>query len=270
MRGLIKTGFALLVLAFVLIGISYSMLRANGVRAPGLREGRVIVSDTRAIDKSVRSVDLNGPIVLTLRQGSTPSLVVKGEKRLLGNIDTTVEGENIHIGVSGMLLHHRQPIRVELTLPALENLALNGSSSASVNGFAGEHVQLMLRGSGSIKFNCRYKEVLASLHGSGDMDISSGIVADRIIAEVAGTGTVTLAGTAKEMHVDQTGSGTLDAQHLEADRVSVDQKGSGHASVHARETAVLAVRGSGEIDVYGEPRERTITRTGSGDVNFVR
>jgi hypothetical protein len=48
----------------------------------------------------------------------------------------------------------------------------------------------------------------------------------------------------------------------------VRQTGSGNASVTARTAVAVAVSGSGDVDVYGEPPRRAISRTGSGEVHF--
>lgn len=267
MRGLIKTGFALLVLAFFLIGVATSMLRAHGVSSPASREGRIVVSDPRNVGRDVRSVELNGPIDLRLRQGAIPSLVVKGERRLLGNVETVQEGENIRIGISGMLLHHRQPLQVELILPQVGNVSLHTSGDAAIDGVSGEHIQIDLHGSGSVKFAGRFKEIIAGNHGTGEMTVDTDN-AERIIVRQAGAGSFTLAGSARQFNADLSGTGTLDAEHLTADVATVELKGSGSAQVHARKVAVMAVRGSGDITVHGQPAERTVSRDGAGDVSF--
>lgn len=269
-RGLLKTGFALLIIAFVLIGISYSVLRANSVRSPELREGRMLVTEQRKLGAAIRSLDVSGPVTVTLRQGSTPGLTIKCEQRLLENIDTTTFGTNLHLGVRGMLLHHRQPIRIEVVLPSLENLNLNGSGSVTANGFSGERIGVQLNGTGNLKFNGRYKEVAVSLQGSGDLDYSSGVLADHVVVDMTGPGTLTLAGMSQSLRVQQTGSGTVRARHLEAEEVTAEQGGSGQTSVHANRVITLTQHGSGSIDVWGEPRTRTINRTGNGDIEFHR
>ena len=70
MRSLLRVGLSLLVLAFVLIGLSYSVLRAQGVSTPA--EGRALASETRTVDAAIRVVELSGPIDLTLRHGARP------------------------------------------------------------------------------------------------------------------------------------------------------------------------------------------------------
>ncbi|MES2129220.1 MAG: DUF2807 domain-containing protein, partial [Pseudomonadota bacterium] len=174
MRALLKVGFSLLVLAFLLIGVSYSMLRAQGISGPSNPAGRLVASEFRPVNKNIVAVELSGPIDMTLRQGATASLTVRGEQRLLGNVETTTEGGILHIGTKGMLLHHRQPLKVELVLPAIEMLSIHGSGDSTINGFAGDKLQVDLHGSGNVVFNGRYKDISAGVHGSGELELNGG------------------------------------------------------------------------------------------------
>jgi hypothetical protein len=70
------------------------------------------------------------------------------------------------------------------------------------------------------------------------------------------------------LHAQVRGSGDLDAQHLRADAVSIHQLGSGDSTVLARSAVTASISGSGNIDVYGKPATRSVSRTGSGEVNF--
>jgi hypothetical protein len=265
MRTLLRVALSLLVLAAVLIGLSYSVLRAQGVSTR--HEGRMVSEETRNIGRDVRAIELSGPIDLTINYGAQPSLVVRGEQRLLANIETTQDGRVLHIGTRGIVLRHRQPIEVELTLAALERVGVDGSGHTEVNGFTGERIDLELNGSGSFEFNGRYRQAQAVVHGSGELTLDAGN-GDRVDAELMGSGALTLAGAARSVKVQSSGSGTLDAQRLRADAVEVRQTGSGNTSVTAHATVAAAVSGSGDIDVYGNPPQRTISRTGSGDVHF--
>lgn len=265
MRTLLRIGMSLLVLALVLIGLSYSMLRAQGVSVR--HEGRMVSEETRPVKRDVRAVELSGPIHMTLQYGPQASLLVRGEERLLANIETTQDGRVLHIGTRGIVLRHRQPIEVVLTLPALERVGVDGSGNSEVNGFTGERIDLELNGSGSLEFNGRYRQARALLHGSGTLTLDAGN-GDRVEGQLMGSGEMTLAGAARSVKLESSGSGTLDAQRLRADEVEVRQTGSGNTSVTAHARVAAALSGSGDIDVYGNPPERTISRTGSGDVHF--
>lgn len=268
MRALLKVGFSLLVLAFLLIGLSYSMLRAKGTSGSSNPAGRVVENEKRSVAKPVRAIDLSGPIDLTLRQGAVPSLVVRGEQRMLGNIDTTTGADGtLHIGTTGMLLYHRQPIQVTLVLPSIEDVSVHGSGDSTINGFSGERIDVTLNGSGKVKFNGRFKEVKAALHGSGELEMNGGM-SDKVEVQLEGSGSMTVVGSAKQFKAEQTGSGDLLARHLSADEANLQLIGSGDAIITARKAATVTVRGSGDVLVYGGPTDRNISRNGSGDVAF--
>jgi hypothetical protein len=262
-RGLIKTGFSLLVLALFLIGLGTSLLRSQNI----VQLRRSMDSQTRALSQEVHAVELTGPIELELRRGEKPSLTVRGEERLLGNVATTVDGDTLNIGIQGMLLHHRNPLRVVLVLPTLERVKIKGSRSATVTGFWGEQIELDLDGGGNLQFTGRYKDVRVGLN-SGKMSVDTDN-ADLVTVEHSGSGHLTLAGRTQRLDVEQSGSGKLDAEHLTADDTTVELDGSGRASVFARTRAHITVNGSGNVEVYGNPPKRTVSSEGPGEVSFV-
>lgn len=268
MRSLMKVGFSLLVLAFLLIGLSYSMLRAQGVSSPTNLAGRELESVTRTLGKDIRAIDLSGPIDMTLRQGAVPSLVVRGEQRLLGNVETTTGNDGtLHIRTTGMLLYHRQPLQVTLVLPSIEDVAVRGSGDSTINGFSGERIDVRLEGSGNVKFNGRFKQVKAAIRGSGELEMNGG-ASDKVEAAVIGSGKLTVVGSCRQFKAEQTGSGDINARHLSADDASLQLMGSGDAVLTALKSVSVTLRGSGDVVVYGSPTERNVSRNGSGDVTF--
>jgi hypothetical protein len=267
MRALIKTGFALLLLALLLIGASYSVLRAQGSSGAASPGSRLVATEKRTLGASIEEVELNGPINLNLRQGSSPSLEVRGEQRLLANVDTTVDGNTLHIGPRGILLRHRQPIEVTLVLPTLEQLNLSGSGQHTVSGFSGERIDVNVNGSSNLRFNGRYREIDAALHGTGDIEVTCGN-AERVAADLKGSGRMTLVGGARELNAEVAGSGELDARHLRADKAILSHQGSGSSAVYARKHVHVEMTGSGSVSVHGNPDQREISRNGSGSISF--
>lgn len=268
-RSLIKIGIGMALLAALLVAVSYSMLRARGAANPTSVAGRTAVTEVREVKSTVSTVELVGPINLTLRQGDVPLLKVRGEQRLLGNIGTDQDGTTLRIGSKGLLLHPRRPIQVELVLPSLNELVINGSGDSTVSGFSGERLSVQLQGSGNLTFNGRYKDVEAGVHGSGDLNLNTGH-GERVQLEMVGTGAITSSGSCKELKADLAGSGDLDAQHLAADKVTVTLLGSGTTNVFARQAADVTVKGTGDIRVFGNPSDRNVSRSGSGGVSWER
>ncbi len=267
MRTLLKIGSGLLLLALVLIGLTFTMLRSQGVNTRGHTEGRELTSESRPVNANVTEISMNGAIDLTLRQGAVPSMSVRGEQRLLGNVDTSQDGNKLQIGVKGMLLHKRLPLQVVLTLPSIDTVRIRGSGDSTINGFSGEKLDVQLDGSGSLKFNGRFKDVSAVVRGSGDMEMNGG-ASDNVEVALAGSGEMTVVGSCKQFKANQTGSGDLDAEHLTAEAALVVLRGSGTSVVQATRSADVTVRGSGDVRVLGNPAERVVSRTGSGGVNF--
>jgi hypothetical protein len=267
MRALLKVGFTLLLIAFLLIGVSYSMLRAHGTNGPSNPGSRLLTTEHRTLARPVPKGALTGPDNVTMRPGPTQSLEVRGEQRMLPKNYTTVDGDMLHIGPRGILLRHRTPIEVTVTLPALESLSVNGSGDHTVSGFAGDHLDVALDGSGRMRFNGRYREIMAAIHGSGDMELTGG-TSDTVDAAVIGSGRLTLVGSTRALHAELRGSGDLDARHLRADEVDLAQQGSGDSAVYARKRLQAELVGSGDARVYGNPDERSVKREGSGSVSF--
>lgn len=268
MRTLMKIGFGLLLLAVLLIALLFSMLRAKGTTSHSHPERHTVSSQTRPVTAAVTDIDVSGPIDLILRQGAIASMTVSGTKRYLDNVDTTQNGKLLQIGPRGMLLHHRQPLQVVLTLPSLDKLVMRGSGNSTVNGFIGDKVDVQLHGSGDVKFNGRYKEVLASLTGSGDMEMNGGDRSDRVAVTLAGSGRLTVVGQATRFKADLHGSGDLEAEHLAAEQTAVNLSGSGTSVVQASDSAQVNVTGSGDVQVLGNPSQRNVKKAGSGDVTF--
>lgn len=266
MRALMRIGFALLLLAAVLIALSYSMLRATGTSIAA--ERREVAQDTRTVPAGIEVVELDGPIDLNLRYGAIPSLQVSGEQRMLGNVEVDASGKVLHIGIRGMVLRHREPLVIDLTLPVLNAVRIDGSGDSSINGFSGDEVEVQLNGSGSVRFNGRFRNARVNLSGSGDLDVNGGAAMDRVETRLMGSGRITVVGTARELDASTTGSGHLDAEHLRADDVTVSQAGSGDSAVQARSKVKVSLSGSGDVEVYGNPAERSISRAGSGSVSY--
>ena len=267
MRALLKIGTGLLLLSFLLIGVTYSMLKAYGSTSPTSTAGRSLGGETRKVDAMAVTVVLDGPIDLTLTQGPTASLKVRGEQRSLQNIETIQDGRDLHIGTKGMLLNPRHRLQVELVLPMLEELTVRSSGDTKVSGFSGDRLELRLHGSGNVNFSGRYRNLIAGAHGSGNLHLNAGS-SEHVELELVGSGEIKSSGSCKTLDAQLTGSGDLDARHLAADKVTVDLKGSGTTHVFAKQAADLTLRGSGDIRVLGNPDQRNVNRSGSGDVTW--
>ncbi|NHZ35053.1 GIN domain-containing protein [Massilia rubra] len=220
-------------------------------------------TETRTIDASAQRVRLDGAIDLHLRQGAVPSLVISGARRILGSVTTEQHGDTISIGGAA----RGARARAELTLPSLREVSSDSFGSAEISGFAGDELDLSLEGAGSMKVNCTYRVVSASLGGVGSLDLQ-GVASEGVELALRGAGYVRLSGRAKWLRASLGGLGGLDAQHFQVDSVNVDLNGLGNATVMARQSANLRLNGMGSVTVYGKPPSRNVSVEGLGKVTW--
>jgi hypothetical protein len=262
-----KAGAFLAGLAVVLVALSFNVLRAQGLEQSGESGSRALATETRPIDAAVNVIKLAGPIDLKLRQGATASMNVHAEQRFLSKIVTAQSGNTLTIDTKGIIINPRRAMVIELTLPSLEELRVAGSGEATVNGFSGPALQLGLSGSGDVNFKGQYQHITASLSGSGDLTVDGGN-SDEVEFSIAGSGDVTARGASKSLKVRIAGSGDVDAAGLHADSASLNIMGSGNAHLYARSAAAIAIRGSGDATIDGNPSQRSVSKAGSGDVHW--
>ncbi len=228
------------------------------------------VSESREIDNRVLRVKLDGVIDLKLKQGAVAHLLIIGDKALLAKTTTEQNGDTITIGTESKGVHfnsRKKTLRAELTLPALREVTSESVGWTDVSGFSGEDLELVLDGAGSMKVNCNYKTISATLGGVGSMNIQ-GFNSEGIDLNLRGAGYVTLKGHSKWLKASLGGLGGLDAQHFHVDTVNLDLSGLGNATVSARNSANLSLSGLGSVTVYGKPTNRSVSVDGLGKVSW--
>ena len=228
------------------------------------------VSETRAVDARVTRIKLDGVIDLKLRQGAVPRLVITGEKGLMEKTSTAQDGDTLNIDTEtkGYKINQRNHgLRAELTLPQLREVASESVGWTDISGFSGDELELSLDGAGSMKVNCNYRIVTATLGGVGHMNIQ-GVNTEGIDLNLRGAGYVTLNGQSKWLKASLGGLGGLDAQHFQVDTVTLELSGLGNATVSARQSAKLNLSGLGSVTVYGKPAKRDVSVDGLGKVSW--
>lgn len=261
MKPIIKTGLVMLLLAVVSIALSAGFLRAHAATHANV----VVASESRPLDASIVNIVVSGPIDLELKQAATPAMIVKGDAGMLVRVTARVEGNTLYLGTRGIIVLIRQPLKVELSLPALEKLQMQGSGDSQVRGFRGNRLELLTRGSGDLSVEADYQQVQASSGGSGNLTLMLGN-SDSLELAMHGSGDARIKGQSKVLNANLNGSGDLDAHELKANRVSVTSSGSADVTVFALQSIMLRLMGSGDATIYGNPASRNIERKGSGEI----
>lgn len=204
--------------------VAVVILFAITVRADRDSQSTDKISRERQLD-SFERIHLNGAADLRIKVGEEQKVVVNSRERDLDNIETRVSRHGTLI-ITEDNYHSRFQSIIEIQIPQLTELVINGSGDADLDYGWGEQLEI-------------------SIHGSGN-----------VYAE----------GSVRELEISVYGSGDVDAHNLKAESAEVTIHGSGDVDVFAREKFIGNIFGSGDIDIDGDPESRTYNIHGSGDI----
>jgi hypothetical protein len=240
-------------------------------------EGDGVVSrDTRAVG-SLQGLEVGGGMVVDVRVGPAPSLVVEADGNLLPLIRTEAVGDTLRV-TTEKPVRSRNPIHITYTTPRLSDLRSGGSGRVTVTGLNGAPLAVAKNGSGVTELSGRVARLDAQSNGSGRLEaqgLESGsakinvsgsghttvgrISGDYAELELNGSGHVRASGTVRALTVRVNGSGNADLSGLASERADLVSNGSGGITANVRQTLVAQASGSGGVRVYGNPAQRSVS-----------
>jgi hypothetical protein len=201
--------------------------------------------ETRTIE-GFNGVDCESSFDVRVEQGDAFAVAVNIDSNLVPFVRTWVSGGTLHVDSNQRISTHLPGPHVTIRMPQVSNAALSGSGRLAVLGVEGAHpLSLRLSGSGNVDFDGSAPAIDVNLSGSGD---------------------VNLAGNASRVKLELSGSGSIDAANLPAAGGSVDLGGSGNIRATINGPADAWLRGSGDIDLYGDVDLQRSSKSGSGNI----
>jgi hypothetical protein len=206
--------------------------------------------EERAVAGTFKGIAVRNAACVEFVQGPTVNIKVEGSAEALEQLEVAIERESLVIGEkrgswNGWYSWGKTPIRVLVTAPSIEALAVAGSGdlySAKVD----------------------VERIKVSVAGSGDIMLQN-LSAKSVTASVAGSGDVRLAGKVQSAKFSVAGSGDIDTTRLETAQASISVAGSGDAKVWVTGALAVSVAGSGTVSYFGTPQVSSRT-AGSGTV----
>lgn len=195
-------------------------------------------------------IEVAGPYQVFVRTGPGHEVRASGPSNRIDRMIVEVSGDTLKIrprrdsgfkGWSG-----GDPVRLDVTLPALRAARLAGSGRVTVDRIAGDSFD-------------------GGIAGSGDLDIGT-VEVGLFNVSIAGSGDVKAgSGTAAKADYTIAGSGGMDLAGITATDASVSVMGSGDIRARATGTATVRIAGSGDVAISGGAR-CTVSKAGSGNV----
>jgi len=204
---------------------------ALGAAAPDqgqiIGNGRV-VSEERAIAPA-SAINIDGAFEVAIIAGQTPRLILEGDENILAIVETPVRQDRLETFANRSYSANRM-IKVTVSLPQLANLAASGSNRIEATKLTGSAFSVSLEGANSATLagrvgtlTCRAngsnrvsaQELVAdavniSIAGAGDAHVDA---RQRIIAEIAGAGSIAVSGNPRDRQSRVNGSGRITFAH---------------------------------------------------------
>jgi hypothetical protein len=249
--------------------------------------------ETRSFDlKDFTAVEINGPFTLDLKQGKEFKVALTADDNLFEYIRVEKQGNRLVVGfIKGknvsIQLDRDHALKVDVTLPELEALKLNGAARATAEGFkAGRPVRLDLNGASrltgslqgdrltidangasSVKLAGSGKDLRIRMHGAsrlrmGDFTASG----DKLLIDANGAANLVLKGKVTAGVINAVGASHLDLREATLAAADVTLVGASHATVRVTEKLNYSVAGASHLDYFGDPK---IGKSQKSDVSNV-
>lgn len=149
-----------------------------------------VVSERREVG-SFDSISLEGAAKLEIRIGEPLSVLVSGNQASVGRVETSVSGDTLLIKNKprDWVIRNNSRLTVQITLPKLESLELEGGNDVSLAGLHGGDTTIKAAGAANIKADGELDELTVRLAGAGHADLSKLAVTDAKVT-VDGVGSV--------------------------------------------------------------------------------
>jgi hypothetical protein len=210
----------------------------------GVRGSGEMITETRDVS-GFTEVALQGSGTVTVEVTGTESLTIEAEDNLMPLLTSDVDGGRLELGAERGI-SPTQEITYAVTAVSLEGVSISGSGALNAADIA----------AGTFA---------AEISGSGDVTLR-GMDMGELVVRIGGSGEIEIDGTADEIDVSISGSGSYFGEDLVSTAGRVDVSGSGDAVVNVTDRLEANVSGSGTIEYLGDPSIES-TVSGSGDIS---
>jgi hypothetical protein len=242
-------------------------------------------------DNTITKISFRVPGKLYLRQGATQKVEIEGDKDVIREIDTEVDGSKLIIGKEGKWFdwswNDNDRVNVYITVKDIEAVSVAGSGDLiGETKIVSSNLDLNVSGSGSLKLDVEVSgDLEADVSGSGDIDIKgkcrdfnsnvsgSGKVQMNVAINdladfgVSGSGKIYASGSASRVKTSISGSGKVLAADLQAISCEVRISGSGDVEINVKDQLDANISGSGSVSYRGNPGKVNSHASGSGRIS---
>lgn len=205
--------------------------------------GPVVVQDRETGTYTKLELDIAADV--SVIPGTDLFIRIHAQESLMDVIRTEVSGKTLVIR-SKSCIRSDKPIGIELTVPSLSSVKVNGSGSVILTEMMNtENFRIRINGSGDFTGDVTANSVNAGINGSGDIIFN---------------------GSTSMLEVEINGSGDFRGLGLKSFEADVTIRGSGDVDINTLNKLRVEVFGSGDVRYVGNPAITSSVK-GSGQVS---
>lgn len=209
---------------------------------PRVDRGPVINETREAGDFD--SISLRGSARLIVSIGDAPSLKISGPERVVQGLTTEVEGDTLVIRSKRKewtFGRGDSRLTVNVTMPKLEELRLEGSNDVRLNGYNGGESRIDIEGAANLEANGQLDDLTVHMAGAGRANLRDLIAANATVtvdgvgsvhvnatesldATMNGVGAILYSGTPRDVNTSMNGVGTISKDRDRKDKESQEER----------------------------------------------
>lgn len=157
----------------------------------GRSERGPLVSETRDV-ATFDTISVEGAAKLQITIGEPLAVVIHGHEKAVRRVATEVRDGTLHIKSrpkDWLIRNSNARLTLQITLPRLQSLRLEGGNDVNVAGFAGGSTEIAAAGAVHIQADGHLEQLTVHLSGAGHADLSK-LAANAATVTVDGVGSV--------------------------------------------------------------------------------
>lgn len=192
-------------------------------------------------------LEVKGVFDIILTQGDNEKIEIETDENLIDIVSVVNENNRLIIDFKkGKRVRKSTKFNIYVTLKDLTSIEMEGVGDLKNNGI----------------LNLKTLTLINTGVGDVDLNINSSI----LNINNSGVGDVNLLGSASHLIIDNSGVGDIQAESFKAKDVKLNNSGVGDAIVYASENINITAGGVGDVEFYGSPQQKHISKGGVGKV----
>jgi len=234
--------YILIVLFLVFFGIGCDTVDSNDT----INGSGFLVSNDQNISDFTK-IETGFAFESTIRQDSLYKITVTADDNIIEYVRVFKEGSTLKVLMDEDKNYSNATLKVDITLPDVENINLSGASASVISGFNFIHdLDIQLSGASSVEGSI----------STGDLTL-----------ELSGASAVSLSGSGIDLNINGSGASVLNlGQFALSDDASIILSGASVSTIRLEGTLDAVLSGASVLSYYGNPTLGNIVTSGESVV----